>query len=130
MIGRTAGLEYAIEPDRIAECRSAVCRRDAEAHALENFEREKSAVLPSAQPQSLGRQEHVLADRRRLAEDVVAGLPLDDRQRQYPFGIEEAVLQPALRAGRPTVMAVIDNMHAAVRRRVAAQRGIDELRDQ
>src|SRR5262249_47781187 len=130
MIGRTACLKYAVEPDWIAEYRSAVCRHDAEAHALENFEREKSAVLPSAQPQSLGCQEHVLADRRRLAEDVVTGLPLDDRQRQHRFGIEEAVLQPALRAGWPTAVAVIDNVHAAARRRVAAQRGIDELRDQ
>jgi hypothetical protein len=69
----------AVEPDRIAECRSAVRRDDAEAHALKNFEREKSAVLPSAQPQSLCCQEHVLADCRRFAEDVVAGLPLDDR---------------------------------------------------
>src|SRR5215472_17171533 len=130
MIGRTAGLEYAVEPNWIAECRSAVRCHDAEAHALENFEREKSAVLPSAQPQSLGRQEHVLADRRRLAEDVVAGLALDDRQREHPFGIEEAVLQPALRAGWPTAVAVIDNVHAAAPRRVAAQRRIDELRDQ
>src|SRR5262252_8376814 len=130
MIGRTAGLEYAIEPDRIAECRSAVCRRDAEAHALENFEREKSAVLPSAQPQSLGRQEHVLADRRRFAEYVIAGLPLDDRQRQYALGIEEAVLQPALRSGRPIAVPVIDNVHAAACRGEATQPGIDELRDQ
>src|SRR6516162_8957690 len=131
MIGRTACLEYAVEPDRIAECCSAVCRHDAEADALENFEREKSAVLPSAQPpQSLGCQEHVLADRRRLAEDVVAGLPLEDRQRQHPFGIEEAVLQPALRAGWPTAVAVIDNVHAAACRCVTAQRRVDELRDQ
>src|SRR6516165_9791217 len=130
MIGRTACLEYVVEPDRVAECRSLVFRHDAEAHALENFEREKSAVLPSAQPQSLGCQEHVLADRGRLAEDVVAGLPLDDRQREHPLGIEEAVLQPPLRAGWPTAVAVIDDTHAAARRRVAAQRGIDKLRDQ
>src|SRR5215469_12559447 len=111
MIGRTACLEDAVEPDRIAECRCAVRRDDAETHALENFEREKSAVLPSAQAQRLGCQEHVLADRRRLAEDVIAGLPLEDRQRQHPLGIEEAVPQPALRAGWPTAVAIIDNVH-------------------
>ena len=55
------------------------CRDYAEAHALKDFEGKKSAVLPSAQPQRLGCQEHVLADCRRLAKDVVAGLPLDDR---------------------------------------------------
>jgi hypothetical protein len=71
MIGRTACLDHAVEPDRIAECRSAIRRDDAETHALQNLEREKSAVFPSAQPKSLGRQEHILADRRRLAEDVM-----------------------------------------------------------
>src|SRR6516162_3823617 len=129
MIGRTACLEHAVEPDGINECRSAILCDDTEAYVLKNFEREKSAVLPSAQPQSLGCQEHVLADRRRFAKDVVAGLPLDNRQRQHPFGIKEAALQPALRAGWPTAVAVIDNVHAAACRRVAAQRRIDELRD-
>jgi len=39
------------------------------------------------------------------------------------FLIEEAVLQPALRAGWPTAVAVIDDVHAAARRRVPSQRG-------
>src|SRR5262249_4624845 len=130
MIGRTACLKYAVEPDWIAEYRSAVCRHDAEAHALENFERQKSAVLPSAQPQSLGCQEHVLADRRRLAEGVVAGLPLDDRQRQYSLGIEEPVPQPAFSAGWTRAVAVVDNIHTAARGRLTTQRRIDELCDQ
>src|SRR5262249_48633836 len=66
----------------------------------------------------------------RLTEDVVTGLPLDDRQRQYPFGIEESVPQPALGAGRTAAVAIVDDTHAAARGRVAAQRRIDELCDQ
>src|ERR1700741_2499401 len=96
MIGRTACLEHTVEPDRIAESRTLLCRHDAKAHALENPERQEPAMLPSAQPERLGCQEHVLADRRRLAEDIVAGLTLEDRQWQDLFGVEKSVPEPAL----------------------------------
>src|SRR5262249_21993862 len=130
VVGGTACLEHAVYPNGLPECRGATRRHDVEAHSFENLEREKSAVLPSAQPQSLGCQEHVLADRRRFAERVVAGLPLDDRQRQYPFGIEEPVPEPGLSAGWGSAVAVVDNAHTATRGCVTAQRRIDELCDQ
>ena len=65
----------------VAEGASVLRRHNAKAHAFENLEREESAMLPSAEPERFRRQKHVLADRHGLAEDVVAGLPLEDRQR-------------------------------------------------
>src|SRR5262249_2793350 len=118
------------QPNRITESRCAARRDDVEAHLLQNFEREKSTVLPSAYPQSLGCQEHVLADRRRFAEGVVAGLPLDDRQRQYPLGIEESVPEPGLSAGWTRAVAVVDNIPASARRCIAKRGRVDELCDQ
>lgn len=44
-------------------------------------------MLPSTEPERFGRQKHVLADRYGLAEDIIAGLPLEDRQRQDLFSI-------------------------------------------
>lgn len=76
------------------------------------------------------RQEYVLTDRGWLAEDIVAGLPLDERQRQYLCAIKESILEPAFRAGRTAAAAVVDNTHAAGSRCIAAQRRVDELRDQ
>jgi hypothetical protein len=73
---------------------------------------------------------YVLADRRRFAEGVVAGLPVDDRQWQYPFGIKEPILQPDFSAGRTRAVAVVDNIHTAARKRVTTQRRIDELCNQ
>ncbi len=70
-------------------------------------------MLPSAEPERLGCEEHVLADRRRLAEDVIAGLTLEDRQRQDPFGVEKFALEPALGAGRTKAVAVVDDIEAA-----------------
>ena len=58
-------------------------------------------MLPSAESERLGREKHVLADRRGLAEDVVAGLTLEDRQWQDLFGVEKSVLsQRSVPAGR------------------------------
>ena len=87
-------------------------------------------MLPSAEPERFRRQKHVLADRHGLAEDVVAGLPLEDRQRQDLFGIEKPVFEPALGARWAEAVAVIDDIQAAACRRIAAHRRIDELRDQ
>src|SRR2546423_1997438 len=86
IVGRTACLEHTVEPDRIAESRTCLGRHDAKAHALKNFERQESAMLPSAEPERLGREEHVLADCGGLAEDIVTGLTLEDRQWQGIFG--------------------------------------------
>src|SRR5260370_28402879 len=94
IIGRTACLEHPVEPDGMAESRTCLCRHDAKAHALKNLERQESAMLPSAEPKRLGREEHILADRRGLAEDVVTGLTLEDRQWQDLFGIEKSLFEP------------------------------------
>src|SRR6185312_362692 len=87
-------------------------------------------MLPAAEPDRLCGEEHVLADRGRLAEDIVAGLPFEDRQRQHLPGVDQTVLEPAFRAGRARAVAVVDDVHAAPRGRIATQSGIDELRNQ
>ena len=87
-------------------------------------------MLPSAEPERLGCEEHVLADCRGLAEDVVARLTLEDRQGQDLFSVEKSVSEPALGAGGPKAVAVVDDVHAAACRCIAAQRRIDKLRDQ
>ena len=87
-------------------------------------------MLPSAEPERLGREEHVLADRRRLAEDVIAGLTLEDRQRQHPFGVEQSASEPMFGACRTKAVPVVDDVHAAAFRRITPQGRIDELRDQ
>ena len=87
-------------------------------------------MFPAAEPERLGCEEHVLADRRRLAEDVVAGLTLQYGQRHDPFGVEKFALEPALGAGRAKAVPVVDDVEAAACGRIAAQRRVDELRDQ
>ena len=87
-------------------------------------------MLPSAEPERLGREEHVLADCRGLAEDVVAGLTLEDRQWQDLLGVEKSVFEPALGACGAKAVAVIDDIHAAACGCIFAQRRIDKLRDQ
>ncbi len=87
-------------------------------------------MLPSAEPDRLGREEHVLADRRGLAEDVVAGLTLQNRQRQDLLSVEKSRREPALGAGGAKAVSVVDDVHAAAGGCIAAQRRIDELRDQ
>src|SRR5215467_10645918 len=72
-IGRTARLEHAVEPDRIAKSRTSLGRHDAKNHSLKNLERQESAMLPSAEPERLGREKHVLADRRGLENDDTRG---------------------------------------------------------
>src|SRR6516165_2935405 len=129
-IGRTACLEHAVEPDRIAKSRTSLGRHDAKTHSLKNLERQESAMLPSAEPERLGREKHVLADRRGLAEDVVAGLTLEDRQWQDLFGVEKSVFETALGACGAKAVAVVDDVHAAACGCIAAQRRIDKLPDQ
>src|SRR6476619_502653 len=112
IVGRTACLEHAVEPDRIAESRTCPARHDAKAHALKNFERQESAMLPSAEPERLGREEHVLADRGGLAEDVVTSLTLEHRQWQDLFGVEKSVFEPVFGTCGAKAVTVIDDIHA------------------
>src|SRR5262249_49797652 len=109
IVGRTACLEHTVEPDRIAKSRTCRARGDAKAHALKNFQRQESAMLPSAEPERLGREEHVLADRGGLAEDIVTGLTLEDRQRQDLFGVEKAVFEPAFGTRGAKTVAGLDD---------------------
>src|SRR5215813_3526033 len=87
-------------------------------------------MLPSAEPEGFGCEEHVLADRHGLAKDVVARLALEDRQWQDLFGVEKSVFEPALGACGAKAVAVIDDVHAAACGCIAAQRRIDKLPDQ
>src|SRR5262249_34722113 len=114
IVRRTACLEYAVEPNRIAKSRSSAVRHNPKTHSLNNPNGQKPAMLPSAEPEGLGGEEHVLADRRGLAEDVIAGLSLEDRQRQDPRRIEEAALEPMLGAGGTKALAVVDDIEATV----------------
>ena len=65
-------------------------------------------MLPSAEPERLGREEHVLADHRGLAEDVVAGLTLQNRQWQDLLSVEKSVFEPAFGTCRAKAVTVID----------------------
>jgi len=87
-------------------------------------------MLPSAEPERLSCEEHVLADRRGLAKDVVAGLTLEYRQWQDLFGVEKSVFEPALSACGAKAVAVIDDVHPAACGCIFAQRRIYKLRDQ
>ena len=87
-------------------------------------------MLPAAEPERLSCEEHVLAYRRRFAEDVIAGLTFENGQRQDPFGIEKFALEPALGACGANPVAVVDDIEATACRRIAPQRRVDELGDQ
>src|SRR5215510_3617829 len=129
IVGRAARLEHAVEADGIAELCRTYCN-DAKAHAAEDLEREKTAMLPATQAQSLSCEQHVLADRCGFAEGVVAGLSFQERQRHRPFAIEKSALQPCFSTCAAKALAIVNDVPSTVWRCVAAQRRVDKLCDQ
>ena len=86
---------------------------------------------PTAETHGLGGQEHVLADRRRLAEHEIARLTLQVRERQGIFRREKSALDPGLGAGRPKSEPIVDDVNPAlIRGGEALKSSIDELRNQ
>src|SRR5262249_57211857 len=124
---RAIGLEHAGEADRIRVDRRPVGNHHGEPERNQYLAREKAAVHPAADTQGLGREKHVLTNRGRLAERVIAGLPLELRQREYVGGVEKAILDPRFASGRAQAMAIVDDMRAATAARKAFELRIDEL---
>src|SRR4029078_4271618 len=92
IVKRTIAFEDALQTDGIGKRGRAERISHPEAHRLHDLEREKAAVHPSAETDSLGGKKNVLADGRRFAEHEVAGLALQDRQRQDFALVDQATV--------------------------------------